>query len=181
MHDEFLHHISLLPIILWQCEKKLLILGGKLKLNFSQFFINFNSIFSFAKNSPPKSLERYILYFFESIFENKKTKKGNLSNSSLPRGNLFNDQVKNRKQELDIFVIIRFSILWSFFYIFYLTIWRKYLIFDTHFLFDDDEIFSKLYFFWIRLMVLNTGLFCQPNFWIMNRSSTEVFHFTAFT
>ena len=52
-----------------------MILGGKLKLNFSQFFINFNSIFSFAKNSPPKSLERYILYFFESIFENKKTKK----------------------------------------------------------------------------------------------------------
>ena len=96
--------------------------GWKIEIEFFPIFINFNSIFSFAKNSPPKGFERYILYFFESIFENKKTKKGNLSNSSLPRGNLFNDQVKNRKQELDIFVIIRFSILWSFFYIFYLTI-----------------------------------------------------------
>ena len=154
----------------------------KIEIEFFPIFINFNSIFSFAKNSPPKSLERYILYFFESIFENKKTKKGNLSNSSLPRGNLFNDQVKNRKRELYIFCDNKiFYFLVIFFFNFCLTIRRKYLIFDTHFLFDDDEIFSKLYFFWIRLMVLNTGLFCQPNFWIMNRSSTEVFHFTAFT
>ena len=154
----------------------------KIEIEFFPIFINFNSIFSFAKNSPPKGFERYILYFFESIFENKKTKKGNLSNSSLPRGNLFNDQVKNRKRELYIFCDNKiFYFLVIFFFNFCLTIRRKYLIFDTHFLFDDDEIFSKLYFFWIRLMVLNTGLFCQPNFWIMNRSSTEVFHFTAFT
>ena len=42
-------------------------------------------------------------------------------------------------------MIIRFSISWSFFFFnFCLTIRRKYLVFDTHFLFDD-EIFSPNY------------------------------------